>query len=169
LAITLTQLLASRDARRDKEQQLMNQNPDKTLIVLTIVAPGNEKATPASKIAFDVAVDAIIAAFDGSIALIETHKPETGYEAFILTKTEHKEAKLKCVNIEETHPLGRLFDIDVISDGCVPMSRTEVGAEARKCLVCGEMARVCMRQRRHSVDEIIASIEKLVNGYLLRN
>ena len=46
--VTLTQLLDSRDARRDRQQTLLADWPGSTLVVLTVILPGNEKRTDAS-------------------------------------------------------------------------------------------------------------------------
>lgn len=169
MAVTLDQLLESRDLRCATERQLLSDYPDKTLVVLTIVSPGTEKVTEQSEISFNAATEAIQNEFIGDIHHTVIRKPPTGYEAYYILDLPKRLAKEHCVMIEESHPLGRLFDIDVIGEGCVPMSRTEVGASPRKCLICGKTARICMRERIHSLDEIIAEVKNLTDGWVSRH
>lgn len=169
MAVTLDQLLKSRDLRYATEKQLLKDNPDKTLVVLTVVSPGAEKVTEESIIAFDAAMAAISYEFVEDICDVSVNKLETGYEAYYILSIPQRLAKKRCVMIEENHPLGRLFDIDVIGEGCVPMSRTEVDANPRKCLVCGKNARLCMRERIHSLDEILSEVKRLTDEWVSRH
>lgn len=74
----------------------------------------------------------------------------TGIEALIALDADAEELKRICVEIEETHPVGRLFDMDVIAKNGVKLGRTE----PRKCLICSENASICARSRAHSVGEL---------------
>ena len=90
---------------------------------------------------------------------------QTGYEAYLITPTPLLDAKLTATRIEDTHPLGRLFDIDIIDENGVPVSRDRVGGQPRRCLVCEHEARFCMRKRWHTQDEIWAKINQMVADY----
>ncbi len=70
------------------------------------------------------------------------------------------------VQIEDSHPLGRLFDIDVIDQQGAPVPRTAVGGEPRRCLVCNREARYCMRMRWHSQDDIWEAINQRIDAYV---
>ena len=65
-------------------------------------------------------------------------------------------------SIEETHPLGRLFDIDVLDTTGTKLSRKIY----RKCFLCGCQAQECASSRKHSVSELQAYIAKEINNYL---
>lgn len=91
---------------------------------------------------------------------------ETGYEAYLITPTPLLEAKRIAVQIEDTHPLGRLFDIDIINADGVPVSRETIGEKPRRCLICEHEARYCMRMRWHTQEEIWAKINEMVDLYL---
>lgn len=67
---------------------------------------------------------------------------------------------------EDTHPLGRLFDIDIINADGVPVSRDAIGEKPRRCLVCDHEARYCMRMRWHTQEEIWAKINQMVDSYV---
>ena len=89
----------------------------------------------------------------------------TGYEAYLITQLPLLEAKRVAVEIEDTHPLGRLFDIDVIDKQGIPVSRDRVGGQPRRCLVCDHEARYCMRMRWHTQEEIWARIRQMTDDY----
>ena len=89
----------------------------------------------------------------------------TGYEAYLVTPLPLLEAKRIAVTIEDTHPLGRLFDIDVINSDGIPVARNDIGEKPRRCLVCEHEARYCMRMRWHTQEEIWAKINEMVDLY----
>ena len=187
--ITLHELLASRDARHATQQKLLAEHSGKTLVCLTVVMPGSVKRNQQSLTAAHAAVEAMRKAFAvkenkglSPLENIETPEPlvpieslaptlleldlETGYEAYLITPMPHLEAKRIAVNIEDTHPLGRLFDIDIINADGVPVSRDAIGEKPRRCLVCDHEARYCMRMRWHTQEDIWAKINEMVDSYV---
>jgi phosphoribosyl-dephospho-CoA transferase len=46
------------------------------------------------------------------------------------------------------------------SVGC--LSRSDIGLEPRKCLLCGNEVRYCMRAKTHTTEELLARIEEMV-------
>ncbi len=77
-------------------------------------------------------------------------------EGLIFYSTVAKPActvKEVAVHLEETHPLGRLVDIDVM-DPHGEIGRGQLNLPPRTCFLCEERAVVCVRDRRHSVNEI---------------
>ncbi|MBR1889983.1 MAG: citrate lyase holo-[Alloprevotella sp.] len=158
--ITLEQMLASRDARQQKQQSLLHDNPAKTLVCLTVVFPGSIKRNADSLIVAHKAVKALQESFPDSD--IEISDLPTGFEAFLLTDEPAHAVKQKTVRIEDTHPLGRLFDADVLTADGIPLSRHDIGAQPRKCLLCDHEARYCMRNHTHSTDELLQHIHNLV-------
>ena len=183
MPITLDELLASRDARHAMQQKLMAEHSGKTLVCLTVVMPGSVKRNQQSLTVARAAVKAMRKAYNISDdQLPETElltnelKTETreclverdlntGYEAYLITSLPLLEAKRVAVDIEDTHPLGRLFDIDVIDAQGIPVSRDRVGGQPRRCLVCDHEARYCMRMRWHTQEEIWARIKQMTDDY----
>lgn len=192
MPITLDELLASRDARHAMQQKLMAEHSGKTLVCLTVVMPGSVKRNHQSLTAAHAAVEAMRKAFGikenkglstletlenpENLVPLENPEPpaptlleldlETGYEAYLITPMPLLEAKRIAVNIEDTHPLGRLFDIDIINADGVPVSRDAIGEKPRRCLVCDHEARYCMRMRWHTQEEIWAKINEMVDSYV---
>lgn len=189
--ITLNELLASRDARHATQQKLLAEHSGKTLVCLTVVMPGSVKRNQQSLTAAHAAVEAMRKAFavkenkglfpletpetPENLVPLENPEPpaptlleldlETGYEAYLITPLPLLEAKRIAVTIEDTHPLGRLFDIDVINTDGIPVARNDIGEKPRRCLVCEHEARYCMRMRWHTQEEIWAKINEMVDLY----
>ena len=186
MPITLDELLVSRDARHAMQQKLMAEHSGKTLVCLTVVMPGSVKRNQQSLTVARAAVKAMRKAYNISDDLLpetelltnelKTEAGEclverdlnTGYEAYLITPLPLLEAKRVAVDIEDTHPLGRLFDIDVIDAQGIPVSRDRVGGQPRRCLVCYHEARYCMRMRWHTQEEIWARIKQMTDDYALQ-
>lgn len=166
MAITLEQLLESRDNRRAMQLSLIEQNPGKTLVVLTVNIPGNIKRTEESLIIGNEGVEILRDRF--GVEPTAVRDLETGFEAFLLTDMSEQDAKKLATGIEEQHPLGRLMDIDVFHHDATPVARPEIGHPARRCLICGEDARVCMRRFAHSQTELHNKIRSIVDEFLQR-
>ena len=158
--MTLEQLLASRDARVAHQAALLGKYPGKALLCLTVMLPGPVKRSDVSLKIASAAVSAVRSTFD--LQFEELRDLETGYEGYFIVDMAPVDAKRLAVSLEEQHPLGRLFDLDVItSDG--PLSRDELGLPGRKCLICGKPVRECMRTRAHSTDELLERISVILN------
>lgn len=70
-------------------------------------------------------------------------------------------AKRAAAKLEESTRSGRAFDIDIITkDGSI--SRTSLGLPERVCLLCGQNAKQCARERTHGAEELREAIRKLL-------
>ena len=166
MKISLDQLLASRDRRWHRQQELQREHPDETLLCLTVIMPGAVKRNRFSLVVAQAATEAMRVAFADSITWMEERDLETGFEAYAFTTHPLLDAKRVACRIEEEHPLGRLFDLDVIDTTGTPVSRSAIGAEPRCCLLCQQEARFCMRNHTHSREELQTRIEKIVDEYV---
>ena len=158
--ITLEQLLQSREERAALQQSFLREYPDGTLLCLTVQLPGPEKRNELSLVIADAAVKAVRELFPARIAE-ELRDLETGFEGYFVVQLEPLDAKHAVCGIEDQHPLGRLMDIDVVTEEG-PLSRAAIGLPERKCLLCDRPARECMRARRHTLDELLRAIEDIV-------
>lgn len=190
MSVTLDSLLKSRDVRWQTEQRLLREYPGKVLVVLTVVMPGSVKRDWRSLIVAHAAVEAIndwlqdrnkisdignrqkeiIAServLPGNTELTDVRDLETGFEAYWVISGEPLTVKRELCTIEESHPLGRLFDIDVFggTQPAVPIPRTAVGMSPRRCLLCEHEARWCMRNHTHTQEEIQQKITDMVTDY----
>ena len=88
---------------------------------------------------------------------------KTGNELILAVDCkDSKRIKDAMTSIEETHPIGRLFDIDVLDPDGNKMSRNTF----RKCFICNCQAQECASRRRHSVPEMQEYIDSKIQEYL---
>ena len=104
--------------------------------------------------------------FDGKITDIKINDLPTGYELYMVTSLSRNDAKALACDIEDTHPLGRLFDIDVFDANGIPIKRESVGYAPRKCLLCDNESRYCMRNRSHTPQQLMKKINSMIEAYV---
>ncbi len=160
--ITLQELLDSRDRRARRQGELLSQFPGRALLCLTVQLPGPEKRNALSLEIARAGVEAIGKRFNPVFK--ETNDLETGFEGFFVIDGQPLEVKRAAAELEDTHPLGRLMDLDVIGpEG--PIGRADIGLQERRCLICEKPARYCMRAGSHTHEELMAKIKQLVSSY----
>lgn len=164
--VTLEDMLLARDRRQALQQALIARWPEASVVVLTVVAPGKRKRDRRTAVVASAASAALADAFASSARLWMWRDLPTGTELWIVSLLPAQQCKRLAVAIEEKHPLGRLMDIDVIDRSLVPMSRSALGLPSRRCLMCGDDARVCMRASRHSYTDLLNKISDTVDAYV---
>jgi holo-ACP synthase len=164
------EILKSREDRQQKQIEILNKYPH-SLISFTLNTPGiikdNELYRKIHKSGFDK-IKETIKNQNINIIYEEYINKSTGSEGYISVDMDSKELKSLMVSIETTHPLGRIFDIDVFDKEHNQMSRSDLGLESRKCLLCSKDARICMREKSHTYEELISRIEELAKEYFIR-
>lgn len=160
MEVTLKQLLDSRENRVWYQQELLDKHGG-VLVSVTLNIPGPIKDKPEYRKVMEWGMEALLAAFGANVIHSETRFLKTGAEGYVcLEGLEKTEAKYLAVIIESMSPKARLLDIDIMDkDGAV--SRSELGLDARKCLICDEDAKACARSQKHSMEELIARVEEL--------
>lgn len=163
--ITLTELLESRDARRDLQLRLLADNPGHTLAVGTVIVPGNVKRNDDSLIIAQAMIKAIEMS-DAMLTPCIVRDLPTGFEAYYTSPLPPDKVKTITSEIENAHPLGRMMDIDIFTTDGTQVSRTGQGDAPRRCLLCGKDARICMRAFSHTQEELLAEIHRRVKFWL---
>lgn len=163
ISVELPAMLAAREERAARQRAWQNRYSS-PLLSFTLNIPGPIKTTPALHCAFVAGLSALEKRLSDArlpcIAQAEFHAP-TGDEALLAIRGDAKMIKAIAVAIEEQHPLGRLFDMDVLDTDGTKLSRTI----PRRCLLCMEPAAACARSRRHNIAELTAKIERLLDAY----
>lgn len=167
--ITLAQLLLAREQRQTRQAQLLQQYQS-TLICLTINMPGEVKLNEDSILLFTQAVSAIesVAKKNKLHILHQQQLPLiTGAEAYwVIADKEAKEIKKLLIELEQQHPLGRMWDIDVFNpDTGTALSRSMMSIEPRACLVCQQPAKACARSQQHSLQDLLSVIHDKITNY----
>lgn len=161
MQVSLEELLESRDLRVRHQQELQAAFPESTLICLTVQLPGAVKRSSHSLIVGGAGMTALLEKFGSVLSHAQVRDLETGYEAYLAVKLPAALVKRLCVSIEEDHPLGRLMDIDVM--GC---DRASLGIAPRRCLLCDNEARYCMRARAHTREALMEKIDRMIGDYI---
>ncbi len=165
--ITLQELLDSREKRAQKQRMLLDQH-DGVLVSVTLNIPGPVKDKPAYREALKVGMELLAEKISAEQILYREEKfLSTGAEGYLMiTGMQPEEVKRVTVEIEDTTPLGRIFDMDVLSEkGSI--SRSNLGMPGRRCLLCGEAAKVCARSQSHPMELLLAEINRILKEVFL--
>ena len=92
-------------------------------------------------------------------------REETGPWGLYVVKGDAPHIKRTLIQIEEMHPLGRLFDLDVIDTKGIPLSRRLLGYPERRCILCGGSVSHCIRLGSHTLEELWAEIKGRIESY----
>lgn len=164
MRITLEELLLSREKRAHIQGEMIRQN-GAPLISFTMNIPGPEKTSPIIERAFDLGVSLILSELDdGALIMHKEERSNAGPVSFFSVKTDAKKLKRALVRIEDTHPIGRLFDMDVIDTDGRHLTRDF----ERGCMICAAPGRACAAGRLHSVDELVLKTYEILTEYFTR-
>ncbi len=162
--VTLDDMLAGKESRAAYQIYLIDKYKC-PLISFTVVMPGSVKQNKLSEKIFHIGKAAIESALGRyHIKFKDERNKKTGYEAFYCVDLPLFTLKKLMTDIEDEHKIGRLFDIDVIGADKKPVSRSTLGMNDRKCLVCDGVAHICSREKKHTTDELIEAIERLLSN-----
>jgi len=168
--VSLEQLLVAREERAARQAAALA-HFERPLVSLTIVMPGPVKDGALPRRVLAQALHALEASLRGRRWRVLSRRVlwrNTGPEALYVVETDAGPLKSATIELEDRHPWGRLWDLDVLAPGPRILSRKELGFAARRCLVCERPAAECGRSRRHGVEDLLIAIGNLVNGSDLR-
>ncbi len=164
--VTLQELLDAREERAAHQRELLEKY-EGVLIGITLNIPGPIKDREIYRRAMELAIEQMVGkiAVDGILHQEYRHR-KSGSEGYLVvdeSKMEGSAVKEAAMELEDGSELGRLLDIDVMTKTKV-FSRSDFGKEGRKCLICGDDAKVCGRDRRHEIPKLIKKIEKVLEN-----
>lgn len=163
-AITAEEILQARNARAQRQQELLCQGYP-CLVSFTLNIPGAVKQFSLAKRAFREGVYALKQELSAHIIYSNMIEEYTGNEALLCVDLPARQVKQLTVKLEECHPLGRLFDLDVFGENGIPLSRSILGLSVRKCLLCHREAKICSRGRAHKLETLQLHISQMLNSY----
>jgi len=164
-AVTLTELLASRDARQARQHAWL-QRHGVTLISFTVVAPGPVKDCDLTRRIFShglLALEALATRAAWPVNARASFALVTGPEALFAINAPAQAVKQATIALEQTHPLGRLWDIDVLTPHGDILTRRQFSLPPRACLICSRAAALCAREQTHTLAQLLAQMEALLN------
>ena len=164
--VTSVELRAARDRRVLKKWELLTTGGEICLVEFSLNIAGTVKTFPFARAAFREEVRELsdrLSRF--SVLKTEVYEKNTGDCAFFLLKSQAIQVKKFLVSVEESHPLGRLFNLDVCGPDGISVKRHDLGLLPRTCLVCGEDAHVCAQKKSHSMELIQWQTAKLFHEF----
>jgi holo-ACP synthase len=167
--VSLEAVLAAREDRARLQAELLEAHP-LPVLSLGVVCPGAVKDGPGPRAAFMAALGALedLARERGwTCRGGHARYLPTGPEAVLSVDAPAEDLKRALVALEDGHPLGRLWDLDV-RDPAGPLSRSRLGLPPRKCLVCPEPAHACARSRAHAPEALDRAVRDLLHAGGLR-
>jgi len=154
-------ILKDRERRSDYTLTLI-ESYQKPVFVGKINYPGLCKNTENVNSTYEKMCETFINALGGEYDLVKHWQGADGPALIVVLKKSDLEWKRKCVQIEESHPHGRIWDLDVYSLESIPLSREDLGLGHRSCLVCSDSAKVCTALKKHSIQKIIRRIDSII-------
>ncbi|MGI6117227.1 MAG: citrate lyase holo-[acyl-carrier protein] synthase [Bilifractor sp.] len=161
--VELPDMLKCRE-RRAAIQHEMIKKYHCAIISFCMNIPGPVKTNPDIRCAFEAGkqdIDEMIRSSGWQVCDEKCIHEKTGDEAILAVNADPAEIKKKTTRIEETHPVGRLFDIDVLDSNGQKLSR----GTWRKCIICGRKAQDCASRRIHSVREMQDKVDEIINNW----
>ncbi len=169
--VTLPQLLQSRENRTARQRQLLERfrgAPETAIFSFTVNYPGDVKLCDDTRVIHAAGVQELNRMLrEHPILHHELRALSTGFEGFWVVQMPPHKAKALACSLEESHPLGRLFDIDVLGRDAIPLGREAQGLPPRGCLLCGGAPAVCRREGRHAVEELKGHIRAMVERWVM--
>ena len=159
--VTITDMMYCRD-RRVQIQNEFIEKYRKPVISFCMNIPGPVKTTPLIRKGFESGKKAFLETLQKeSVEVLESRifDDVTGPEMLLCVSASAEKIKDLTTQIEETHPYGRLFDMDVINTDGQKLSRPSY----RKCLICDCQAQECARSRKHTIAEMQDKIEEILS------
>jgi holo-ACP synthase / triphosphoribosyl-dephospho-CoA synthase len=161
--VSLEEVMAYREKRLHRRQELLSEYA-LPLACLGLNIPGEYKDFPWARRCFHEEIEAFKLALEAeglAISYEERKEESAGYTAYVSVDSGPETLKALALRLEDTHPLGRLFDIDIHEPGGTKLSRQGT----RQCLVCTESAFVCARSRAHTLEELSAALLNIMENF----
>ncbi len=164
-AVSIPALLASRDERQARQNAWLagHRLP---LISFTVVAPGPVKDSELTRRIFNHGVAALHGLAKKSDWLIRAQTSlvsASGPEALFAIAAPAHDVKLATIQLEQQHPLGRLWDLDILTLEGTVLSRHDFSLAQRRCLLCSLSAVECGRARTHTLADLLAQMKELLD------
>ena len=172
----LAQVLEEREHRSSMIQSTISEVGG-PVIELSLNTPGPEKNSLEYEIAFLHLVHDVQAELQregmepliihyayaqaSPFALLVINDPRIHLDPKHAEELSHR-IKESMVRLEDEHPVGRLYDIDVFSPDGIKLSRGADGQ--RTCLMCDRPAHACRRDQSHTIEELADRIDGLLKG-----
>ncbi len=168
MRVQLEEMLLARERRSDF-QRALSEEYHTPLICLTMNIAGEQKRFESADRLFAAGVrliDEQLRRHHVAPVFQTVCDYNTGLEGYWAVDFPAGAIKKRMVEIEDAFEAARLFDIDVLNTEGEKLSRSDMGAPPRRCLICGDVAAACARSRRHGLDAVEQRTRQLIADYL---
>lgn len=155
------QMLTARENRARRQQALLEEYRC-PLICFTMNIPGPVKNSALIRRSFRWGLASLEEKLTG-IRYRAISEEVTGCEAFLAVEEDPQMLKQICMLTEEETPLGRLFDMDVLTVTGEKLERPF----PRSCIVCGTPGRGCASRRLHSLEELTRTVRQIMEVHFV--
>ena len=169
-----------KDTKRAQEKSAAHRRQllykwDGALVSASMNIPGAYKHFPLAALCFDECGRAAETALGAAGVSFTPQRPLAlngfGAAAFYLIKDNPEDVKRLLCGVEDTHPLGRLFNLDVYTgyESNKKIGRADLGIKGRTCLLCDGQALDCVSGRRHAAGESVSRMLYIMWKWARRN
>ncbi|HEX2925123.1 MAG TPA: citrate lyase holo-[acyl-carrier protein] synthase [Ruminiclostridium sp.] len=159
----IQELLLYRSLTDEYVSKLCSLFPGSSLIQISPNIPGPDKRIFPAKELHDAGVEEIRKmVFREKFKMKDCRKIENWpfFITFFVVSSDAYQLKERCLELEESHPFGRFWDIDVYLCNGGKLSREIMKHGERICFLCRDSAKACSYEMRHSHEELVAYIQK---------
>ncbi|MDL2298209.1 citrate lyase holo-[acyl-carrier protein] synthase [Synergistaceae bacterium OttesenSCG-928-D05] len=163
----LEDVLKGRDERAALQSRLLKGGGSRFLIQVSLNIPGFPKTIEAGDeiVAYAaVCLKEEISGFIGEETLLNGAGLCT-LLVFSGTNDDAAKAKNATLRLEEETGWGRLMDLDVLTENGA-LKRETIGKRQRKCLLCGNDAKICAAEGSHAVSALRAEVSRLAAEFI---
>ena len=167
MEVTLQEILTTRENRVAKQQELLARF-SKPLICFTMNIAGPEKSNEDILWGYELGKKWLQVQLKGfSVLHFEERILPTGCEGYFVVDGQAEILKHRTCQIEDSAPVARLFDMDVLDSNGRKLERGGLGHAPRKCLICDSPAHICGRSRAHSVAQLQDKTAQLLKNAMV--
>ncbi|MCB2351618.1 citrate lyase holo-[acyl-carrier protein] synthase [Clostridium estertheticum] len=156
--------MLAREIRIKYQEELVKQYKI-PLLVIRVNYPGINKNNYYSHEITRIMYKIICELFSNSIIFKRIITTAEGLIVIMCINNEARDIKLITLNLEDNHILGRCVDLDVYDEKGRSISRRDFGLEMRKCYICDDIAHICVRSKKHSLEEVEGFIKSKFSEY----
>ncbi len=155
------------EAREKRFLRVKSAFEDSSLFLIVIKANicGNDKNILEANIVLKYFLSALFSKFN--VSSYESFTSADGSYYFVRIFDDNVFTVKKVLVELESGVYGRFIDLDLHVNSGPSISRVDFGFEKRKCLICNDDYSYCMREKRHSVQEVVMYTRKKLRELLV--
>ncbi|KXT29169.1 holo-ACP synthase CitX [Candidatus Phytoplasma oryzae] len=172
-------ILLSREKRYLKQKEILAKY-QKGLMIISLNIPGVKKNKFLYQIFFKKIVYNNVFNFlkKERIIFLKYHnqkflKDKAGIYLNLILNNKKKKSllkiKKKIINLEKTHPIFTLLDIDILDIQHNNIKRSFLKFPPKKCFLCKKQAKICSLQKKHRLKDLILFINTIIKKFLSKN